>query len=85
MRTRTTRESLAQGIVRQLMPRGRFLLFDFGSSFGTILQDVHGFLPPLEGLDVAVLKVHILHSRLKTKRADSSRSDVSISFTIASC
>jgi hypothetical protein len=35
-RTKITRESLAQGIVRQLMPQGRFLLFDFGSSFSTI-------------------------------------------------
>jgi len=43
MRTKTTRESLAQGIVRQLMPRGRFLLFDFGSSFSTISQGIHEF------------------------------------------
>jgi hypothetical protein len=46
------------------MPRGRFLLFDFGSSFGTISYGIHGFLPPLESRDVAVPKVHILHARL---------------------
>jgi hypothetical protein len=47
------------------MALGSFLPFDFGSSFGTILQGIHGFLPPLAGPNGAVPKVHILHSRLK--------------------
>ena len=41
---------------------GSFLPFDFGSSFGTVSQGIHGFLPPLEGSDIAVPKVHILHA-----------------------
>jgi hypothetical protein len=45
---------------------GSFLPFDFGSSFGTILQGIHGFLPPLAGPNGAVPKVHILHSCLKS-------------------
>jgi hypothetical protein len=43
------------------MPLGSFLLFDFGSSFGTISQGVHEFLPALKGSDIAVPKVHLLH------------------------
>jgi pimeloyl-ACP methyl ester carboxylesterase len=46
------------------MALGSFLPFDFGSSFGTILQGIHGFLPPLAGPNGAVPKVHIVHSRL---------------------
>ena len=60
--TKTARELLAQGIVRQLMPRGRFLPFDFGSSFGTMSHGIHGFLSPLEDHNVAVPKVHFAHS-----------------------
>ena len=67
-RTKTTRESLAQSMVRELIPWGSFLPCDFGSSFGTISQSVHRFLPPLEGLDVAVPNVHILHAHLSIKR-----------------
>jgi hypothetical protein len=47
-----------------------FSLFDFGNSFGTISQGVHGILPPLEGPDVAVPKVHIWHARLSIKRVN---------------
>jgi len=54
MRTKTTRELLVQGMVRQLMPWGSFLPFDFGSSFSTISQGIHGFVPPLEGPNAAV-------------------------------
>ena len=57
---------VSSGIVRQLMALGSFLPFDFGSSFGTILQGIHGFLPPLAGPNGAVPKVHILHSCLKS-------------------
>jgi len=60
-----------------------FLPFDFGSSFGTISQGIHGFLPTLEGSDVAVPKVHILHLRLKTMCANSSQTAVSIKFTVS--
>jgi hypothetical protein len=49
-------------MVRQLVEEDGFSLFDFGSGFGTTSQGIHGFLPPLEGPDVAVPKVHILHA-----------------------
>jgi hypothetical protein len=54
------------------MALGSLLPFDFGSSFGTILQGIHGFLPPLAGPNGAVPKVHILHARLSIKRANPS-------------
>ena len=57
---------VSSGIVRQLMALGSFLPFDFGSSFGTILQGIHGFLPPLAGPNGAVPKVPIWHSCLKS-------------------
>jgi hypothetical protein len=46
------------------MALGSFLPFDFGSSFGTILQGIHGFLPPLAGPNGAVPKVPIWHAHL---------------------
>jgi hypothetical protein len=67
-KTKTTQESLTQGMVRQLIPWGSFLPFDFGSSFGTPSPGVHEFLPRLEGSDVAVPKVHILHAHLSIKQ-----------------
>src|SRR5215470_4656501 len=54
---------VSTSIVRQLMSLGGFLPFDFGSSFGTISQGVHRFLPPLAGPNSAVPKVHNLHGR----------------------
>jgi hypothetical protein len=47
------------------MALGSFLPFDFGSSFGTILQGIHGFLPPLAGPNGAVPKVHFSHCPFK--------------------
>src|SRR5215813_3132229 len=58
--------SFDHDMVRQLVDEDGLSLLDCGSGCGTPSHGIRGCVPPLEGPDVAVPNVHILHSCLQS-------------------